>query len=123
MSDIQVPKKTRKRGPEGWVYILAHPNAPERIKVGFSESDPERLGGRIRHLTFLLRAFRLDDVKVFSCQHDNAVQIEQIIKNALKVHKLPSQAVGDSTETFEFDFDHCKKMIEKAIESYKNEEN
>ncbi len=102
----------------GWIYVLSHPQSKGRVKIGFSKKEPTMEGGRVRDLTFLIRAFELGEVEVFQQRHQQARIIERAIIRALRTKAIPHIGPKDSRETFDFGFDLAKKMVNEAVEAF-----
>lgn len=74
-------RATNPREVAGWIYVLSHPESSGRIKIGFSGKEPEGEGGRVRDLTFLIRAFELGKVDVFRRERPYARTIEKAVQS------------------------------------------
>jgi hypothetical protein len=92
-----------------WVYILSNPSIPGMLKIGYTNSDPDKRANQISTSTGVPVPFKVEFA--FNCF--DGYLLESDIHKELKAYR-----VNNGREFFRVDLEEAKKVVEELGRKY-----
>ena len=109
----------RSNSPEGWLYVLTHPNFPGWVKIGRTRDLGKRLssyntGTPNAASHYVIEHHHPDGAQPYA----HATPVERAIHTALG----PTQDVGDTSEWYQMTVEEAIATISQHVEDFENQQ-